>query len=613
MVLDFFKRHVMPSALLALVVFAWPAALVAQEETGTNDGGTDSSSPSEPGGERRIRRLGDVESDEWEMDLKLPPSPAQDATSASSFDLPDPEQHARLQQLLSSLATRPGNNDALRQLDEFLQQVLDQAHEHADRKELQEMQQLLLVVRNVNPHKAGLSQALTRLQDLKNIDSWILSAQEAIKQGSLIEPEGRSALYFLDRVVSVDPQNEQARSGYQALQNAMIETALRAAHELDFDLAEEWLYEASQVFENQETVDLAREQVLSIQTSQASSLEKSILEAISADDFDYAEFILIDLVALIGNDRRVSSLREKLRLAKLYGHYNPGQILQDPFLHGSGVAPAIVVIKSGSFMMGSPDNESGRAENEGPQHRVTFAQGFAIGLQEVTVGQFRQFATATGFRTAAEIEGKSRAYDERLGRITDRDQINWTHDYEGNPAEDNLPALHLNWYDAQAYVKWLSEQTGHPYRLPSEAEFEYATRGGTVSAYWWGDERPEEPVENLTGTEDTSRSGRQWSTGFRRYGDGFWGPAPGASFPPNSAGLHDMAGNVSEWVQDCWHATYVLAPVDGTAWDNPGCKRRVARGGYWASAPEHSRSASRLSAVASLHGPTVGFRIARDL
>jgi formylglycine-generating enzyme required for sulfatase activity len=120
-------------------------------------------------------------------------------------------------------------------------------------------------------------------------------------------------------------------------------------------------------------------------------------------------------------------------------------------------------------------------------------------------------------------------------------------------------------------------------------------------------------VENLTGELDVSRGRRQWSTYFEGYKDGYWGPAPVASFVTNPFGLHDMAGNVGEWVRDCWHDTYLRAPVDGTAWLNPGCKLRTIRGGYWASSPDQVRSAFRLSAQADRRDARIGIRIARDL
>jgi formylglycine-generating enzyme required for sulfatase activity len=316
--------------------------------------------------------------------------------------------------------------------------------------------------------------------------------------------------------------------------------------------------------------------------------------------------MLIDLIALVGDDERVRELRDRLKVARVYGQYNPGQLIRDPLESADGTAPAVVVVRAGSFLMGSPESEKGRHDNEGPQHRVTLERGFAMGMHEVTVEQFSKFVESSRYRTQAETLGSSRVYDEKSGRITRRDRVSWKHDYEGNPASNNDPVIHVDWYDAQAYVKWLSEQTGQHYRLPTEAEFEYAIRSGSVTRYWWGDDRPQELVENLTGAEDKSAGGRHWSAGFRRYDDGYWGPAPVGMFPANTLGLHDLAGNVSEWVEDCWHQTYSLAPVDGSAWVNPGCQRRVVRGGYWAGGPDQSRSAARISAGTDLHGPRVG-------
>jgi formylglycine-generating enzyme required for sulfatase activity len=162
-------------------------------------------------------------------------------------------------------------------------------------------------------------------------------------------------------------------------------------------------------------------------------------------------------------------------------------------------------------------------------------------------------------------------------------------------------------------VEWLARGTGKSYRLPSEAEFEYALRAGTSTQYWWGDGSPPKPMENLTGEHDISRGRRQWSTYFKGYGDDFWGPAPVASFGANPFGLYDIGGNVGEWVRDCWHDTYLRAPADGSAWVNPGCKLRVVRGGFWASSPDQVRSAFRLSASPDRRDARIGFRIARDL
>lgn len=159
----------------------------------------------------------------------------------------------------------------------------------------------------------------------------------------------------------------------------------------------------------------------------------------------------------------------------------------------------------------------------------------------------------------------------------------------------------------------MSARTGKRYRLPSESEFEYAERAGSTTRYPWGDGNPAKVVANLTGEGDRSPSKRGWSNFFPHYSDGYWGPAPVRTYPADAFGLYDMAGNVSEWVDDCWHDNYTRAPRDSSAWVNPGCERRVVRGGSWGSDPLQVRSAFRLSAPADTRSARVGFRVARDL
>jgi formylglycine-generating enzyme required for sulfatase activity len=232
---------------------------------------------------------------------------------------------------------------------------------------------------------------------------------------------------------------------------------------------------------------------------------------------------------------------------------------------------------------------------------------------EVTVGQFAQFVAATGYEPTATRHGWSMAYDRRGGNFVRRNGVDWRHGFDGTVASDDMPVLHVSARDADAYAAWLAKGSRRHYHVPSEAQFEYALRAGSQSRYPWGDGPPPPRAGNVTGSEDSAVDGRRWRNAFAGYGDGYWGPAPVAGFKPNAYGLHDLAGNVSEWVADCWHDGYRRAPADGAAWVNPGCRMRVARGGSWASAPAQTRSAWRAPAAVDTTNPRMGFRVVREL
>jgi len=673
--------------------------------------------------EPRVRRLGDVEAEDYDLGITLPRAPAGAGPDATIYDLPDPDQNARLRGLLSRLAARPGDRATLRALDDLLNDVLDEAYALMDQSRLIEADQRLAVVRNVNPRQEGLTQAtrelealmtkdaarpaaapprpprrktntvdsvspyrlpiaaqtrrldelmsalarnpgnraaalelesllsdvlaqadvavaegdfaraerllgvvrsvnprkrglaegLRGLEEAREVAGLLEAARRAASRGQLYEPLPDSAYFHYRKVLALDSNNEAALAGLASVQQAMVGNALDAARNLDFELAEAWLREASAVREPQDLVAGARLEIARFRDLEAQRIEDDVTQALRQGDYEYAEFRLIDLIALGGYEERVVALRESVAREQIYGQFQPGQVIRDRFLALEGSAPAVVVVGAGSFVMGAaPSDEDPEAE-ELPRHRVTLERGFGLGLQEVTVGDFDRFVRASGYRTEAERAGSSQVWDEKLGRLAEREGAHWRHDYAGQAADDKLPVLHVSWNDARAYVRWLSEVTGQTYRLPSEAEFEYALRGGTRSIYWWGDSRPVEPVENLSGGEDESPSGRRFSRAVRGYGDGYWGPAPAGSFEPNPVGVFDLAGNVSEWVQDCWHGSYTRAPTDGSAWENAGCARRVVRGAYWASAPEQARSSARVSAPQGLHSPQLGFRVVREL
>lgn len=310
--------------------------------------------------------------------------------------------------------------------------------------------------------------------------------------------------------------------------------------------------------------------------------------------------------------------------------YQPGRVFEDPLAAG-GKGPSLVVVPAGQFIMGSPESEAGRYAHEGPQHTVRFRQSFSLGRTEVTVGEFRKFVESSGYLTAAERSGGSMHRDPQSGEWTVRPDLNWRHDSMGQLAADHLPVVHVAWEDAQAYVSWLSVQSGQRYRLPTEAELEYANRAGTTTTYSWGTGAPSAPVANIKGAKDLALMPAEWQhthadevahafkdgpteTHFEGYGDGFGTTSPVGSFAANAFGLHDTTGNVWEWTADCWHDSYQGAPRDGSAWTAAGdCGRRILKGGSFYCYPRHLRSAHRWPESPSFRNMYVGFRVARDI
>jgi len=308
----------------------------------------------------------------------------------------------------------------------------------------------------------------------------------------------------------------------------------------------------------------------------------------------------------------VIALAKRMDEVKHYGRFKPLQSFSDVWTMSSP-APEMVVMPYGQFEMGAPLSQPSAKPAEKPEHLVTFKRGFAIAKNEISVGQFRQFIESSGYKTRASTGGWSMIFDEKGGSMTRRDGIDWRHDHLGRVAKEDLPVVHVNLYDAQAYAKWLSEKTGAHYRVPSEAEFEYVQRAGKDVIYAWGNGTPGKVVANLAGAGDKSTQNRSWGNAIEGYRDFYWGAAPVRSFPREGWGTFDITGNVEEWVQDCWHDSYQRAPDDSSAWVNPGCKMGVTRGASWASSLEEARVVSRVSTPMKTHNARIGFRVVREL
>ena len=440
----------------------------------------------------------------------------------------------------------------------------------------------------------------------------LAEAARQVEAGNLTSPTGTSALDLYREVLAREPDNEAARTGLSTIEQALIAQADAAAERDDFAEADRLLSEAAALETGTNLSQNASVSLIEKRRLRAASISDAVVAAIDEGDFDRAESQFASLERVAVDGAALDELRRRIDNARNYASLSPGDRLVDPIASG-GQGPELVVIPLGSFEMGSPNREKNRAENEGPRFTVAFARGFAMARAETTVAQFQQFVNATGYVARAQQVGKATVYDEATGTLTEKSGVNWRHDHLGEPASPELPVIHVSWQDARAYTEWLSRETGQRYRLPSEAEFEYALRAGSETAYPWGDGNPTGVVGNFTGDGDRSQSRRNWSNAFSRYSDGHWGPAPVGSFPANPFGLHDMEGNVSEWVEDCWHDSYQRAPTDGSAWVNPGCELRVLRGASWASAPDQVRSAFRLSAPVLAVNPRLGFRVVREL
>ncbi|MBK8284663.1 MAG: formylglycine-generating enzyme family protein [Ahniella sp.] len=393
----------------------------------------------------------------------------------------------------------------------------------------------------------------------------------------------------------------------------LLDQALAAASNVDFVTADGLLAEATAIAPGNKRLSEASERIAQFKVRRVNDLIERAELALKARDRQRAETLRVDLRAPGLEPARVEDLATRVSNAAIYASYQPGEKFADAFDDRSGDGPNMVVIPIGEFLMGSADNEPQRQANEGPQRLVRIERPFALAKTEITVAQFRKFITATKHVTDAEQGNESSVYDNKTGRITRQGGVTWKNDYLGGRAKSGDPVIHVSWNDAQAYADWLATITGHRYRLPSEAEFEYALRAGTTTPYWWGEGSPEAVVGNLTGEGDRSRTKRSWTKAFPRYRDGYWGPAPVGQFTPNPFGLFDLGSNVTEWVEDCWHANFLRAPETGEAWVNRGCTGRTLKGGSWGSSPEDVRSAFRMGVAADTRSARIGFRVARDM
>jgi formylglycine-generating enzyme required for sulfatase activity len=277
---------------------------------------------------------------------------------------------------------------------------------------------------------------------------------------------------------------------------------------------------------------------------------------------------------------------------------------------GGSVMMDFVRIPAGTFQMGSAVGRNGRLADEG-LHRVKITRSFFLGKYEVTRGQFQAFVNETGYRTEAETDG-GWGYNETTGKIEGRSRT-YTWRFTGFAQSNDHPVVNVSWNDADAFCRWLATKIGRPVRLPTEAEWEYAARAGSVSTYSSGND-PSALVKigNVADATATKKF-EDWDDTVSSA-DGYVFSAPVGQFLANKFGLHDMHGNVWEWCQD-WYGPYAgLGPNDPVREvaipDIPG---RVMRGGGWGKRTPRNPSASRRVAGApGSRDVDLGFRVAID-
>jgi formylglycine-generating enzyme required for sulfatase activity len=283
--------------------------------------------------------------------------------------------------------------------------------------------------------------------------------------------------------------------------------------------------------------------------------------------------------------------------------------------------PAMMTVPAGSFLMGTAvddrliDPRTGKpATNDGPQHEVTFAKPFAVGKYEVTVAEYGAFVEATGYKTTERCMEFSKE-----DSFTFNKELSWNN--TGFEQAGNQPVVCVSFYDAEAYAIWLAGETGENYRLPTEAEWEYAARAGTTGAYYWGAEEAQACDHANVRSKGAYTISKRQAVSDREDGfpcdDGFTQSSPAGSFAPNAFGLYDVQGNAWEWVIDCNHKDYEAAPTDGSAWIDPPDKRGrpcqfgVIRSGSYLNLVQRSSTTVRAGRPKTGGATNMGFRIVK--
>ncbi len=386
---------------------------------------------------------------------------------------------------------------------------------------------------------------------------------------------------------------ERQRVQDQASEQSRQRAAQQAQYNAQMGKAKKWMEEGFEHYKRKEYQDAADffEAALKLDSNHPEGHYHAALTQLALKQAKKAEEHALRYIELEPESPYVGKLHRSLpglEAAKKQQDEAKRQAFEARYNQG------MVTLPAGSFVLGSPDNELGRKDDEGPQRLVTLKK-FSLSKTEVTRGQFAVFVSETGY------DAGNSCRTMEYGRWEDRSSRNWRN--PGYSPDDNHPVVCVSWRDAQAYVQWLARKTGQPYRLPSEAEWEYAARAGSKASRHWGDGADVACTYANVADQTKLDDDLMW-TDQHACLDGYWYTSPVGSFKPNAFGLLDMLGNAWEWVDDCWGETRAGAPVDG---------RCSVRGGGWNSSPDRVRSAARGADPSLKRSSSLGFRVAKTL
>ena len=475
------------------------------------------------------------------------------------------------------------NPDAVRGMERVIESYMEFFGAAVEQEAFDKASGYLTRIRELHPDSPVLEAGEQRLEAARQARTDRLAEQERQRQAALERQRIAQAIEThwtaFEAAIQVEDMSEAAD----------ILTRVRALHPEEPGLA------AGEQRLEVLRIELERQRAEAIQAHWA-----AFEAAIQAEDLDEATGILAQVRDLSPEEPGLAAGEQRLEAAQAELERKQQEALKRE------LAGEMVSIPGGTFRMGDLSGEGD--DDEKSVHSVT-VPAFKLGKYEVTVGQFRRFVEATGYRTDAE-----RNADGNAGCFSNTSGVDWdwvsgrSWRNPGFSVGDEQPVVCVSWNDAQAFIEWLTAQTGESYRLPSEAEWEYAARAGSATKYHFGNSVSQ--LCRYANHADTSTD-FVWRNESCSDGVGKRTAAVGR-YQPNSYGLYDMHGNVWEWAEDCWNETYRGAPTDGRAWTSGDCGQRVIRGGSWDGDRWSLRSAYRYRFTRTYRNSGIGFRLAQD-